>query len=57
MATLQVLVLAAIIYLVRTDEVEDTLWTKAYGGIGFESIGSLYNRYNDCGYIISGSTR
>ncbi|MBK6642762.1 MAG: T9SS type A sorting domain-containing protein [Bacteroidetes bacterium] len=43
------------IYLIRTDEVGDTLWTKAYGGIGFESMGSV-QQLNDNGYIISGST-
>jgi hypothetical protein len=43
------------VYLVRTDENGDTLWTKTYGGAGDE-YGRSVQETNDKGFIITGTT-
>jgi hypothetical protein len=43
------------IYLIKTDSVGDTLWTKTYGGDSSD-YGSSIEQTNDGGYIIAGST-
>jgi len=43
------------IYLVKTDSLGDTIWTKTYGSINDE-YGSDIKTTTDGGYIISGST-
>lgn len=43
------------IYLIRTDSLGDTLWTRAYGGFGGES-GSAVRETLDGGFIAIGST-
>jgi hypothetical protein len=43
------------IYLVRTDMNGDTLWTRTFGGIGFDQSSEI-EETSDGGYIISGST-
>jgi hypothetical protein len=43
------------IYLIRTDSVGDTLWTKTYGGTGFEESHSVIQD-NDGGFIIAGES-
>jgi hypothetical protein len=43
------------IWLVKTNSVGDTLWTKAYGGIEFDYAASV-RETNDGGYILAGST-
>jgi hypothetical protein len=43
------------IYLIKVNSQGDTLWTKAYGGPDFESMGSVQELKNS-GFIISGST-
>jgi hypothetical protein len=42
-------------YLVRTDSLGDTLWTKAYGGTD-NDIGRYVQQTSDGGYIVTGST-
>lgn len=42
-------------YLIRTDSNGDTLWTRAYGGSGFESASSILQTA-DGGYIVAGFT-
>jgi hypothetical protein len=44
------------VYLIKTDENGDSLWTKTYGGTGRET-GSSIQQTNDGGYIITGSTQ
>ena len=43
------------IWLFRTDELGDTLWTKKYGGSGID-YGEHFTKTPDGGYIIVGST-
>lgn len=41
------------VYLIKTDNMGDTLWTKTYGGSSAE-IGWCVQQTNDGGYIVSG---
>jgi hypothetical protein len=43
------------VYLIKTNSIGDTMWTKTIGGIGFET-GNSIEKTNDGGYIICGST-
>lgn len=43
------------VYLIKTDEVGDTLWTKRYGGEQWE-VGRSIDLTDDGGYIITGHT-
>ncbi len=43
------------VYLIKTDANGDTLWTKALGGIGYDT-GTSVEQTTDGGYIISGGT-
>jgi len=43
------------IYLIKTDSLGDTLWTKKYGGIGNDNASSVRQTI-DGGYIIAGET-
>jgi hypothetical protein len=43
------------VYLVKTDASGDTLWTRAYGGMGFDD-GYSVQQTTDGGYIIAGWT-
>jgi hypothetical protein len=43
------------VILVKTDEKGDTLWTKTFGGDGFDS-GSSVQQTKDGGYIIAGTS-
>jgi hypothetical protein len=43
------------LYLIKTDNIGDTLWTKVYGGTGYE-IGYSVQETSDGGYIIAGYT-
>jgi hypothetical protein len=40
-------------FLIKTDSLGNTLWTKTYGGIGFEYAYSV-EQTNDYGYILAG---
>jgi len=44
------------VYMVKTDSVGDTLWTRAYGGIGIDK-GRFVEQTTDGGYVIVGSTQ
>jgi hypothetical protein len=43
------------VYLIKTDEIGDTLWTKRYGGEQWE-VGKSIDLTNDGGFIITGYT-
>ncbi len=43
------------VYLLKTDSVGDTLWTKTFGGAG-DDMGNSVKQTNDNGYIIAGKT-
>jgi hypothetical protein len=43
------------VYLIKTNELGDTLWTKTYGGSSYES-GYPVQQTSDGGYIVAGST-
>jgi hypothetical protein len=43
------------VYLIKTDANGDTLWTKTYGGIGYEH-GRSVQQTTDGGYIVAGNT-
>ncbi|MDD5528644.1 MAG: T9SS type A sorting domain-containing protein [bacterium] len=43
------------VYLVRTDSLGDTLWTKTLGGINYDYGGSV-QQTQDGGFIVSGTT-
>jgi len=43
------------VYLVRTDSMGDTLWTKAYGGTGYDGAWSVQETA-DSGYVMAGWT-
>ena len=43
------------VYLVKTDSLGDTLWTKTYGGV-FDDWGGSGIQTTDGGYIITGGT-
>jgi hypothetical protein len=42
-------------YIIRTDANGDLLWTKTFGGIFYDDIGSSVQQTTDGGYIISGT--
>lgn len=42
------------VYLIRTNAIGDTLWTKTYGGAGYQRGSSVQQTF-DGGYIIGGS--
>ncbi len=44
------------VYVVRTDEIGDTIWTKTFGG-QFSDMGRSVRTTTDGGYAISGMTR
>jgi len=44
------------VYLIKTDSIGDTIWTKTYGGMGSD-WGNFVQQTSDGGYIIAGSTR
>ncbi len=43
------------IYLIKTDENGDTLWTKSFGGVGNDRVSNVVQT-NDNGYAIFGTT-
>ena len=43
------------IWVIKTDEVGDTLWTRTYGGTANETSGSIYE-ISDREYILTGTT-
>jgi len=43
------------VYLIRTNTIGDTLWTKTYGGLGYD-YGQSVEQTTDGGYIITGYT-
>jgi len=43
------------VYLIKTDSLGDTLWTKIYGGVNWDR-GQSVQQTNDNGYIIAGYT-
>jgi hypothetical protein len=43
------------VYLIRTNEIGDTIWTKTYGGSSLEE-GRALDQTNDGGYVIVGTT-
>jgi hypothetical protein len=43
------------VYLVKTDNVGDTLWTRVYGGDSYDSASDV-EQTNDGGYIVAGTT-
>jgi len=43
------------VYLIRTDSLGDTLWTKTFGGAGMDA-GTSLALTDDCGIIVTGYT-
>ena len=43
------------VYLIKTDSIGDTLWTKTYGISGYDDYGYSVKQTSDGGYIIAGS--
>jgi len=43
------------VYLIKTDSIGDTLWTRTYGGVGSD-YGFAVQQTNDGGYIVAGRT-
>jgi type IX secretion system substrate protein len=43
------------VYLIRTNTIGDTLWTKTFGGVNYD-LGNSVQQTNDGGFIIVGST-
>jgi hypothetical protein len=46
---------SADVYLIKTDNIGDTLWTRVYGGV-LGDFGNSVKQTSDGGYIVSGST-
>ncbi|MCH8838532.1 MAG: hypothetical protein IIA60_12170 [Candidatus Marinimicrobia bacterium] len=44
------------VYLIRTDEAGDTLWTRTYGGSGSYDGGLSIQQTSDGGYVVIGRT-
>ncbi len=44
------------VYLIKTDSIGDTIWTRTYGGVDID-IGNSFQQTLDGGYIVVGSTR
>lgn len=44
------------LYLVKTDSIGDTLWTRTYGGTGFDDGWCVDQTFPDNGYILAGYT-
>jgi len=43
------------VYLIRTDDAGDTLWTRTFGGYG-DDVGSSLGETGDGGFVIAGAT-
>ena len=44
------------VYLIKTDSIGDTIWTRTYGGVDIDQ-GNSFQQTLDGGYIVVGSTR
>ena len=44
------------VYLIKTDAVGDTLWTRTYGGTGTHDYGKSVQQSSDGGYIVTDVT-